>query len=189
MADTIMPAFIKLPQEAAIIGRLLVGYAELELELCFCVAVAKDDFDLAFKTMFRPRGETQRVQIADAVGRPCYHRLKLGSHFEDAISAVKFCLKLRNQYAHCQWHDDYGRQLGFVELEDLANDNQPVTNLGDAEIKHLDLALLQQQEAYFVYTSRLLLYLNYEGRKREGKLTSHTFSIPKKGKRPIPYNP
>ena len=41
MATTIMPAFGRHPQEGAIVGRLLVGYADLELELCFCVAFAR----------------------------------------------------------------------------------------------------------------------------------------------------
>jgi hypothetical protein len=186
---TIMPAFGRFQDEAAIIGRILAGYAELEIELCLCVAMAKDDFDLTFKTMFRTRGETNRVQMADIVGRPCFHKFNLGSHFESAISDVKHCLKIRNQYAHCQWYDDFGRQLGIVQLEDLADKNQPVLGLAGAEIKRLDLTLLEKQEAYFVYTRDLLQYLNFECQKQAGKISKNIWSIPKKGKQPILYNP
>jgi uncharacterized caspase-like protein len=41
----VMPAFHTFPNEAAIIGRLLAGYAELEIDPLHCVSVARDDFD------------------------------------------------------------------------------------------------------------------------------------------------
>jgi hypothetical protein len=37
--------FTKYPKEAAIIGRLLAGYGELEISLMNCVQVARDDLD------------------------------------------------------------------------------------------------------------------------------------------------
>ena len=82
--SNIMPAFDKFPQEGAVVGRLLAGYGELELELCFCVATARDDFNMVFKAMFRPRGESQRIQIADAMGREPYQALKMGTRFSES---------------------------------------------------------------------------------------------------------
>ena len=184
MATTIMPTFGRYPQEAAIVGRLLAGYADLELELCYCVACARDDFDMVFKSLFRSRGETQRIDIADAMGRQEYRELRLSTHFEEAIAGLRYCLKIRNQFAHCQWHDDLTGKLGFVQLEDLAKSNPPVTDLGAVTIQHLSLKLLQKQEAYFGFIARCLRYINYEGRKRAGKLAKHPFVMPKKGKRP-----
>ena len=96
MATTIMPVFGRYPQEGVIIGRLLAGYADLELELCFCVAFARNDLDMIFKSMFRSRGETQRVDIADAMGHQEYRALRLGTHFEEAIGGMRYCLKIRN---------------------------------------------------------------------------------------------
>jgi hypothetical protein len=113
MSETIMPAFIRFPQEATIIGRLLAGYGDLEFDLCYCVAVARDDFDMAVKSMFRPRGEKQRIDIADSIGRSKYRELKLGTRFEEAIAATHYCRRIRNQYAHCKWHDDKTGSLGF----------------------------------------------------------------------------
>jgi hypothetical protein len=40
MARTILPAFVQFPKEAAIIGRLLAGYGELEFDLCNCLRAA-----------------------------------------------------------------------------------------------------------------------------------------------------
>jgi hypothetical protein len=34
-----MPVFQRFPVEAEIIGRLVVGYGELELDLCNCIAM------------------------------------------------------------------------------------------------------------------------------------------------------
>ena len=184
MTDTIMPAFVQFPTEGNIIGRLMASYGELELELWLCVNAIRNDFDTVFKVMFRPRGETQRIGVADAIGRQYYRTLKLGTHFEEAVGGIRYCLKIRNQFAHCQWHDDNTGKLGFVELENLARQNKPVSNLQSAPIKQLDCALLQEQEAYFVYVARLLRYLNFESRKRAGKLSTQPLSIPKKGKRP-----
>jgi hypothetical protein len=58
----------KLRQEREIIGRLLVEYGEMELDLCNCVAMGIDDLDMALKAMFRARGETLRIDIAETKG-------------------------------------------------------------------------------------------------------------------------
>lgn len=179
-----MPAFDTFPQEGAIVGRLLVGYGELELSLCFCVAEARNDLDMAFKAMFRPRGETQRIDIADAMGRVPYRDIRLGTHFEEAISSTRYCLKIRNQYAHCYWTDDFGRQLGFATLEETAKANQPLDDISRIKISDIDLATLKAQEAYFVYTHRCITYLLHEFKVRAERLTKSPFSIPKKVSRP-----
>jgi hypothetical protein len=64
----VMPAFHKFQGEAAIIGRLLAGYAELEIDLLNCVSVVRQDFDATLKAMFRVRGETARINVGDALG-------------------------------------------------------------------------------------------------------------------------
>src|SRR3546814_10168398 len=98
--STIMPAFDTFPQEGAIIGRLLAGYGEIELSLCMCVVQARDDHDMVFKAMFRPRGETQRIDVADALGRKPYEDAGLGTPFGEVIGAARYCLKIRNPFSH-----------------------------------------------------------------------------------------
>jgi hypothetical protein len=96
----------KFQRERNIIGRLLVGYGEMELDLCNCVAMGIDDLDMTLKAMFRARGESLRVEIAEAMGQKVYASLGLSKPFDEALSAMRFCLRLRNRYAHSHFYDD-----------------------------------------------------------------------------------
>jgi hypothetical protein len=53
MPETIMPAFDRFVEEGNIIGRLLAGYGELELEMCACVAAVTNDLDAAIRKLNR----------------------------------------------------------------------------------------------------------------------------------------
>lgn len=181
---TIIPAFDKFPKEGEIIGRLLSGYGELELMLCFCVAAARNDFDMVFKAMFRPRGESQRIHIADAMGRMPFKKLSIGRQFSEAVESVRYCLKIRNRYAHCYWTDDYGRQLGFVQLEDTAEKSTLVNDVFHIPATDVDLKLLQNQEAYFVYTSQCLNVLQTHAKGLATKATNGLLTFPEKVWRP-----
>ena len=186
---TIMPAFDTFSKEGSIIGRLLAGYGELELGLCFCVATARDDFDMVFKAMFRPRGETMRIDIADAIGRKPFQKMNLEIRLSEDVGSVRYCLKIRNQFAHCYWTDDYGRQLGFVQLEDTAKSNKSVDNVYHIKTRDIKHALLQEHEAYFVYTRRWLAALEYHAQNLAAKGPKSPLEFPKKAKRPILCSP
>src|SRR6266849_11095561 len=82
MSRSILPPFDTFQAEAAIIGKLLAGYTTLEVGLMHCIQVVRDDFDAVLKAMFRARGETQRIDVADALGRHFYHDRGLGTEFE-----------------------------------------------------------------------------------------------------------
>ena len=185
----IQAAFQKFHQEAKIIGRLLCGYTELELDLMHCVQVVRDDFDTTLKILFRIRGESQRIAIADAFGRRYYHDLKLGTQFEVAIGAIKRCLKVRNQYAHCTWWADNTGHLTFANLEEIAKHNAPVRDLKSLTSRHLDVPCLQAQEEYFSYTDGLLLWLIHEGQVLAGKQSSHNLVNPPQLTQPALYIP
>jgi hypothetical protein len=177
---TIMPAFKDFPEEGKLIGRLLAGYGELELVLCGCVAEARNDFNAVFKAMFRPRGETQRIDIADALGRELFQTAKLGTPFEQAVANTHYCRRIRNQYAHCYWTANFGRCLGFAELEGLAKQNGAVAaNMMLGQAKDIDLPTLEAQEAFFVFVNNCLVYLLHEYRVRAGSRTKNPFASPK----------
>lgn len=187
---TIMPAFRDFPKEGMIIGCLLAGYGELELILCNCVSEARDDFDTTFKAMFRPRGETQRIDVADALGRHHYREAGLEQPFSEAIGEIRYCLKIRNQYAHCYWTEDFGRSLGLVELEETAKRHGEVYRrelIGLA--KDIDVPTLEGQEAFFCRTNDCLRFLLHEYRVLAGRMTTNPFSLPKKEPRPPLYKP
>lgn len=180
----IVPQFQRFAAEGTIIGRLLAGYGSLESALSSCVAMGRNDIDMVLKAMFRARGETQRIDIADAIGRPSYRALHLESMFSEAIGDMRFCLKIRNQFSHCQWHDDLSGRLCFVDMEEIAESHTIITIPFPLTHNYLDTTLLANQEAYFLYVADCLLYLNYEGRLRAGTIPGHTFTRPKKVARP-----
>jgi hypothetical protein len=62
--------------------------------------------------------------------------------------------------------------------------NEHLVNLERLTSHHVDVPCLQAQEAYFVYTDDLIRWMNYEGRKRAGKLPSHHFAKPKQMRQP-----
>jgi hypothetical protein len=184
MSRPILGPFLNFSEEASIIGRLLAGYTNLEVGLMNCVQVVRDDFDAVLKAMFRPRGETSRIDIADALGRHFYHDRGLGTEFAMGIGAVRHCLKIRNQYAHCVWYDDKSGKLAFVNLEEIAGDNTRLEDLKSLTTRHVDVSLLMAQEQYFVYADDILAWTNYEGRFRDGKLQNNPLQKPPQAKPP-----
>jgi hypothetical protein len=74
-------------QTAHIVGRLLIAYGEIEYDLARCLtAVFNDDHTRALRVMFRTRGESARIHIADAIMQPHYEELgiKQYDHFIEA---------------------------------------------------------------------------------------------------------
>jgi hypothetical protein len=134
-----------------------------------CVQVATDDFDGVLRNMFGRRGESKRIIAAEKLGMPEYQRLKLATDFEKALRAVRNCLKIRNQYAHWIWWDDYSGKLALANIEDLTKYKRKIKDLRKLKAHHVDAALLAQQEAYYVYADELLAWINYEGRFKDGK--------------------
>jgi len=160
----------KFPAESAIIGRLLTGYTDLELDLLHAVHNATGDFDGALKRMFGARGETRRINTAVKLGRPSYVALGLEADFDGAVDAMRHCLSIRNQYAHHTfWNDNTGK-LAIGALEDVARQPGPFRDLADVQVEHVDCPLLQEQERYFRFTDALLAWVNYEGRRLTGKV-------------------
>jgi hypothetical protein len=129
------------------------------------------DFDTVLKAMFKKRGETLRINEAEKLGAPAYHAHGLETDFRKAVKALRFCLKVRNQYAHWVWWDDNSGKLAFANLEDLSRRKRKVPNLDKLKAFHLDMPLLSQQEAYFVYVDRFLGWINFEGRFRAQKIS------------------
>ena len=165
----ILRAFLNFPNEAALIGRMLAGYADLELDLMNCVKAVQADLDTTLKEMFRQRGNSQRIDIANDLAREPYHELGIGTQFEMAVEAVRYCLQIRNQYAHCTWWDDYSGQLALANLEELAKLDIPVTDLHGLTVNHVTVVHLESQLAYFEYGDCLLIWVIQEGNARAGR--------------------
>ena len=93
--------------EGAIIGRLLTGYTGLELDMFHCVQMVTGDFDGAMRAMYGTRGETRRINEGVRPGRAPYQAVGLAPDFDEAVTAIRHCLRVRNQYAHHTFWDDY----------------------------------------------------------------------------------
>lgn len=179
----------RFPEELRIIGQLLTDYGELEISLMKCVQVVHDDLDGVFKAMFRPRGETQRIDIADGLGRAGYEKWGLGTEFATTIGVMRHALKIRDQYSHCIWQVNVN-ELKLATLEEVALDDQAIDNLDDVAFKQITLDLLKEQSTWFVYTDHLLRWLSYEGQALANKVSSATrLSKPEPRAQPDLYIP
>jgi hypothetical protein len=133
----LMPAFRRRKTSAAIVGRLLAGYGELEFLLAFCVGAA-DAARIAPKPgqqagahrwyherqaiqdMFRERGESKRFNRAKKRMNKEFAGAGLKGHYIETMGAMHQCLKIRNLFAHCHWTQSRKRGLFFIDLEDAA---------------------------------------------------------------------
>jgi hypothetical protein len=170
--------------EGEIVGRLLTGYANLEVGLLNCVHLVLGDLDTPLKAMFKVRSESRRIKAAVKLGERPYNALGLGTDFQWAIEAMRYCLLIRNQYSHWVWWNDYSGKIAFANLEDVALRTSRVKDLRSLKPHHVDATLLSSQEAYFAYTDQCLAWVNYEGRYRAGTLAPNPVIKPKRLKKP-----
>ena len=182
------PIHLKFPDEMAAVGRILVNYGELELDLMHAVSMAKSvGLNTALKSIFRVRGETNRIDIADGIARASYVAGGLEAEFDEAIAVTRACLAIRNRYAHAYWHSPEKTILCYVSLEELAKDKDEIKDLMSLTFFVIDLPLLKQQEDFFLYASRLLTYMNYELRARTMKTFVNPFGRPPVVAKPQPF--
>ena len=152
---TFMPAFDLFPQEGAIIGKIVVGYGELELDLAQCLVPLLGDITTMSRVMFRLRNESNRLAVADAMLKPYYERLDMAAFYDQAYGTFSRCKQIRNNHAHCHWTDSNGN-LFFTIFEESATQRG---NGSDISFYHVDLKLLQAQLALFENCQDWLFYL------------------------------
>jgi hypothetical protein len=130
------------------------------------------DVAKAITDIFSKRGETRRVNIADRFGGAGYLAAGLGAAFDEAIEDMLLCLKIRNQYAHCIWHDPRKGKLAFAHIEEIASPTGPGADPINLTFKYVDVLLLNHQEQFFFYTKDNLNYLNYRRRQIVGDISA-----------------
>lgn len=168
---TLMPAFDRCSEAAKIVGKLVVGYSELEFDWMLCVSSYIGDLDTSIRVLYRIRSESNRFEVGDALLRPYYAKLSLSVEYDRAFEALLWCKKVRNTYAHCHWADQDG-DLFLTDLESLAK-----TRVGKKHllVKFVPTELLRDQEKYFSYCQSILNYLYYEGRLRSKQIKLNPF--------------
>jgi hypothetical protein len=144
--------------EGVLIGHLLTGYGEIEVQACMCVIVAESNLDSPIRKIFEKRGAETRIEnLRDAL-QTDFARAGLLPDLKEALDDMDWCRQIRNQYSHCQWYWTSEEGLCFVNLEDLAK--QPTYILGLTDTKHrIDVTLLAAQENFFFYVKEFFQHL------------------------------
>jgi hypothetical protein len=148
------PAFDAFKDEAALIGRMVTSFGELELTYSMIAGTALQNQTLALRAIYRGRSTGGRIDLADVLIRNSVSKTNLVTDYQEVILAMRHCLKIRNNYAHSHWsvaHDG----LFFANLEQAASRSE---GFAIDDQRHVDLKILTEQEAYFDYTRSLLLY-------------------------------
>jgi len=180
----ILPVFEKFQAEGESIGRLIIGYDELEIALCRCVAEAVNDLDMAVKQMFGKRlGEAQRINAAVLIGKYRYEALGLVELFNEIICEMHHCRMIRNQFAHCAFYeapDNVGHLL-FTNIEERARRSEKIVELTISTVpaKRVTKELLADHEAYFIYVWGRIKFLECEARVQAGKLPANAYTVEK----------
>jgi hypothetical protein len=182
--------------EGIIIGRLLAGYGDIEVEMCACLIAVKGTFDIPIRTLFGKSGADNRLKVAKKALQSNFANAHLLADLTEALADMNWCRQIRNQYSHCQWFwDSATRTLNFVNLEELAK--QPNQILLVTANKHpIDVPLLQRQEGYFWYVKQCFMYLSSayhawdqaRARGAAGGPSSFVYAKPPKIARPPEHN-
>ena len=171
--------------EGEAVGRLLLGYSNLEIGLMNCVQMAiGGNLNAVIKPMFSFRGESRRIKRAQDIGDPVFAQHGLTRNFHHAIAVMRRCLEIRNQYAHWALWDDNTGKLAFANLESLAKVKRTVSNLIRLRTFHVDATLLAEQEDYYIYCDQYISWLNFEIQVRTNALPRNIAPKPKRTKRP-----
>jgi hypothetical protein len=170
---TINPAFERFPGEAARIGRILASFGEIEIAFCNRAGQATRLVNPVMKALYSLRSTSQRLEVAHQLMQPVFVEHNLGELYETMRGVVGYCLKIRNQYAHCNWGDDINAGLFFADLQESAD-----TLDFQHDWKHVDVPLLQAQFMFLCFAMELLEYLHHELAFRRGDLRENIWPMP-----------
>ncbi|RVD55735.1 MAG: hypothetical protein EOS30_29245 [Mesorhizobium sp.] len=149
----INPVFVSYPEEARLLGELVLGYGELDISFALTAGVATRNKFVLLHAVNQVRSETSRLDLAHALSVGAFTELGLADEYARIHKAIRFCLKVRNQWAHSQYGHGPEKGLAFTRTDGdvfAAPVKPTVWNC-------IKLELLQKQEAYFEYCRRCIL--------------------------------
>lgn len=153
--------FDRFKHEGNVIGRMVLEYGDLEWDLCLLVSHVIDDMDIAVKALYRSRGETQRIDIADALIRNRLDDPKFKQTYETTLAHMRVCLTIRNRYAHANWLHAGSDKLVYIDVEELAKSNAPI-DMQNMQLYHVDRQTVEDQSRFFNEVMQNMRYLNME---------------------------
>ena len=143
----INPFFRRHPSEAALVGHILASFGEIELSICAIAANAHKLFNPVMSTLYSIRTTSTRIETALRLLRPAAELYSLAGLLPIVSPMIWHCVKIRNQYAPCNWGDGPeggGGGLFFADLQ-VSADNPNFSH----DCKHIDPPLLQEQLQFF----------------------------------------
>jgi len=185
MTYRINPAFERFPEEGNLVGFILSSFGELELTVCECAraALRLGDYSI-LKVLYQLRATSSRIDTADGLMRPFYEKNGLVEDYDTAIKMLRYCLVIRNQYAHCNWADHHEAGLFFADLQTSAKN----ANF-DHSYKHVNAIILKNQLEFFKLTLEWLRFSDRELAVKQGVLRSHVWPKPPASTQPPLHNP
>jgi hypothetical protein len=183
----INPAFRRRPEEAEIIGRLVVGFSEIELAASRNAGKAMKMHDSILRALYRQRSTSSRIDTAAALMEEESAKVGLRDLYEKCAQMVRHCLKIRNQFAHCNWADD--PETPGLFFADLQTSAESPPGKFEHTLRHVDAALLQTQEVYFSNTMEWLDFLDHELAEKQGRLGRNIWPRPPELDPPPAHNP
>jgi hypothetical protein len=144
--------------EGVILGRLLAGYGELELQMCSCLIAAEGTLDRPIKVIFGKTGAERRIKIVERALKTDFTNAGLLPDLMQALTDLNWCRKIRNQYSHCHWYWTTREGLCFVNLQELPKHTAMIMSL-TTNMHSIDVPLLTAQEDYFWYVKECFMYL------------------------------
>jgi hypothetical protein len=177
-------AFDRHKRLGEIIGRMVIEYGEMEWDLCLFVGHVIDNPDTALKAMYRSRGETQRIDVADALVRNRLEVGKLRTTYEETLAHMRRCLKFRNQYAHTNWVDIPSEGLCYINFECAASSDKEA-DVNTLPRFCLNQEIVEDQQRFFVEVFQNLRYLSMEIQARNGSVSHQGFHYIKPIARPL----
>jgi hypothetical protein len=187
----INPALTKFPEEAALIGMLVIAYSELDISM---VDAAGTVIGLRFPLLDAAEAvnsEMTRIELVKRMSQKHFAHIGLEPQFMHAVSCQDFCREVRNHYAHCHYADfEASTVLAVVKAKDLFSD-QSMT-VARMPWRHIDKGILLAQESFFENTRAWWLWLAHAAEfLLEGKQPK--IHEPPKMERPLklgePYTP
>jgi hypothetical protein len=178
----INPAFMNHRDEAALLGDIVIGYGELDITFSHIAGLAINHKYAVLEACHAIRSEGGRIDIAHALAHEAFQQRGFSEEFAYAGKAIRFCLKVRNQYAHAQW-GSMGGVLKFTNPEEAFS--RP---LKPTVWKELSLDLLTEQERFFENTRMWLIYLE-TSLEEQAKGRSPTLNKPPKMQQPNMHKP
>ena len=95
---SLMPCFApdQAQAEGIIIGRLLAGYGEIEVEMCGCLIAVEGIVDLPIRKIFGERGAEKRKEIGRNALLPDFKQANLETDLLETLSDMDWCRNIRN---------------------------------------------------------------------------------------------